>query len=78
MWTLCMCLCVSVLVCVCTFSKEVKPVLFVVTFHMTFMIVFHSIDVVYVEVVYVFVCVCVCVCLCVSVLVCVCAPSQKK
>ena len=39
----CVCLCVSVLVCVCTFSKEVKPVRFVVTFHMTFMIVFHSI-----------------------------------
>ena len=41
----CVCLCVSVLVCVCvcTFSKEVKPARFVVTFHMTFTIVFHSI-----------------------------------
>ena len=39
----CVCLCVSVLVCVCIFLKEVKPVRFVVTFHMTFMIVFHSI-----------------------------------
>ena len=37
------CLCVSVLVCVCIFLKEVEPVRFVVTFHMIFMIVFHSI-----------------------------------
>ena len=48
---LCVCLCVSVCVCVCQcqcvcvciFLKEVKPVRFVVTFHMIFMIVFHSI-----------------------------------
>ena len=39
----CVCLCVSVLVCVCIFLKEVEPVRFVVTFHMIFMIVFHSI-----------------------------------
>ena len=39
----CVCLCVSVLVCVCIFLKEVKPVRFVATFHMIFMIVFHSI-----------------------------------
>ena len=39
----CVCLCVSVCVCVCIFLKKVEPVRFVVTFHMIFMIVFHSI-----------------------------------
>ena len=70
---LCVCLCVSVLVCVCIFLKEVKPVRFVVTFHMIFMIVFHSIVINRffigraVEPDYSScVCVCLCVCACVS------------
>ena len=69
----CVCLCVSVLVCVCIFLKEVEPVRFVVTFHMIFMIVFHSIVINSffigraVEPDYSScVCVCLCVCACVS------------
>ena len=70
---LCVFVCVSVSVCVCIFLKEVKPVRFVVTFHMIFMIVFHSIVINRffigraVEPDYSScVCVCLCVCACVS------------